>query len=192
MTNQIGRITAVGEFTEYAIPTPMSKPWLITAGPDGALWFTEANANQIGRVTVAGAFTEFPIPTAASQPMGITAGPDGALWFTEVSSNQIGSVTTAGAFHEYPAATVFGPDGITAGPDGALWFTATDDQPQDKPSMPVPNMIRRITTAGVLTAFPLPLGGSQGPRPWGIATGSDGNVWFTEAGDPGKIGRIAP
>ena len=39
--NKIGRITTAGAFTEYPIPTASSNPEGITAGPDGALWFTE-------------------------------------------------------------------------------------------------------------------------------------------------------
>jgi hypothetical protein len=42
--NQIGRITTEGTITEYPIPTPDSGPNGITAGPDGALWFTESCA----------------------------------------------------------------------------------------------------------------------------------------------------
>jgi virginiamycin B lyase len=97
---------------------------LITAGPDGALWFTEQNANKIGRLTTSGAFTEYAVPTAGSFPNGITAGPDGALWFTEAVANKIGGVTTSGAFTEYavPTPGAF-PLEITAGPDRALWFT---------------------------------------------------------------------
>lgn len=32
------------------MPTPNSEPSGITAGPDGALWFTEFDGNKIGRV----------------------------------------------------------------------------------------------------------------------------------------------
>ena len=35
--------------TDFAIPTTNSQPSAITAGPDGALWFTESNSNKIGR-----------------------------------------------------------------------------------------------------------------------------------------------
>jgi streptogramin lyase len=38
--------------TEYPVPTPASGPIQITAGPDGALWFTEEFGNQIGRIAV--------------------------------------------------------------------------------------------------------------------------------------------
>src|SRR5262249_35094440 len=46
--------------------------------------------------------------------------------------------------------------------------------------------IGRLTPAGVLTEFPVPTGGSE---PMGIATGPDGNVWFTESVSQ-KVGRI--
>src|SRR5450755_1737484 len=55
----------------------------ITAGPDGALWFTEEIGNNIGRITTAGVVTEYPVPTPNGQLFAITSGPDEALWFTE-------------------------------------------------------------------------------------------------------------
>jgi virginiamycin B lyase len=50
--NKIGRITAAGVITEYAIPTANSEPYAITAGTDGTIWFTESavDVNQIGRL----------------------------------------------------------------------------------------------------------------------------------------------
>src|SRR5947209_2712050 len=74
-----------GGITEYLVPTAGSQPAQITAGPDGALWFTESTANKLGRITTSGTFTEYAVPTANAGPAGITVGPDGALWFTEVS-----------------------------------------------------------------------------------------------------------
>src|SRR5205085_1657910 len=130
------------DMTEYPVPTPNSFPAMITAGPDGALWFTETQGNQIGRITSTGVVTEYPVPTPSSHPWGITAGPDGALWFTEYQGNQIGRITTAGIITEYivvpgsPTQTY--PQWITAGPDGALWFTLRIG-------------IGRITTAGIIT-----------------------------------------
>jgi streptogramin lyase len=82
--------------SEYPIPTADSGLVYITAGPDGALWFTENSANNIGRITSAGVITEYPLPIAQSAPIGIVAGPDGALWFTELLGNRIGRITTSG------------------------------------------------------------------------------------------------
>ena len=65
----------------------------ITAGPDGAPWFTNVSGNSIGRITMAGLVTSY---TAAGidTPVGITAGPDGALWFADNDNNTIGRITT--------------------------------------------------------------------------------------------------
>src|SRR6266853_2015858 len=70
-------------FSEFPIPTANSSPNDITAGPDGALWFTEFFNNKIGRITTSGTITETSIPTAMSFPQGITKGPDNNLWFVE-------------------------------------------------------------------------------------------------------------
>src|ERR1035438_6429510 len=70
-------------FTSFS--TPGGDPQYITAGPDGALWFTETVANKIGRITTAGVVTEYAIPTAmpagcaSCGSYGITAGSDGAV-----------------------------------------------------------------------------------------------------------------
>jgi virginiamycin B lyase len=79
--------------TEFAIPTPNSRPAHIAAGPDGALWFTGANfSDKIGRITTAGAFTTVALPFG-SDAYGIAAGPDSAMWFTDASTNKIGRVS---------------------------------------------------------------------------------------------------
>jgi virginiamycin B lyase len=92
----IGRITPLGQITQFSVPSAGSSISNIVQGPDGNLWFTESSANQIGRITTAGAVTEFPIPTPASKPLFITAGPDGNIWFTETDAAQIGRITPAG------------------------------------------------------------------------------------------------
>ena len=79
-----------GKIREFPIPPETgendgSGPLIITAGPDGNLWFTENNGNRIGRISPGGehTVTQFLIPTSNSFPTGITAGPDGNLWFTD-------------------------------------------------------------------------------------------------------------
>src|SRR5262245_55637222 len=59
--------------TEFLTPTAPSRPWEITRGPDGNLWFTEALAGKIARITPAGVITEFSAgPAPTFQPLGIT------------------------------------------------------------------------------------------------------------------------
>jgi virginiamycin B lyase len=152
-------------------------PTGITAGPDGALWFTARYWNfpcsYIGRITTAGAITNYPLPPNSNVGL-ITAGPDGALWFTD--TNNIGRITTSGEITEYPIPTPNSrPSHIAAGPDGALWFTEYDA-----------NQIGRITTSGEITEYPVPtpISGVSG-----ITTGPDGAIWFTEYA-ANKIGRL--
>ena len=78
------------------------------------------------------------------------------------------------SFTEYLTLTAnAGVQDIVMGPDGALWFTETNV-----------NKIGRVTTAGVMTEFPLPLplGG-----PVNITSGPDGALWFVGSGGIGKL-----
>jgi len=162
----------------YPLPAG-SGPSGITAGPDGALWFTAGNS--IGRITTAGDITTYPVPSSTNGLVGITAGPDNALWFT-VATSKIGRISTTGTITEYPIPTAnSGPTGITLGADQALWFTESEA-----------NQIGRITPAGVITEYPVPTpnsGLSGINRPGGITAGPDGALWFTEY-LAGQIGRI--
>jgi virginiamycin B lyase len=192
-----GSVTAAAQtVTEYPIPMDISHaaPGDITAGSDGALWFTETPVfttqgpgapGGIGRITTSGTITQYTLPSV-SRPLGIAAGPDGALWFTEYYANQIGRITTGGAITEYripmsfmtfPNAppNFFSPNSIGAGPDGALWFTFSSFASGS-------DSVGRITTAGVFTQYLL----SAGRGPQGITAGPDGALWF--AANP--IGRI--
>jgi streptogramin lyase len=86
---------AADRITEYPLPEGSSAPEGIATGPDGNLWFTEAD--KLGRITIDGAIDEFPVPTLDSSPKGIAAGPDGDVWFTEFYGNKIGRITSGAA-----------------------------------------------------------------------------------------------
>jgi virginiamycin B lyase len=172
---------AAASLTEYTVPTEIGSPGGITAGPDGALWFTESSweANQIGRITTGGAFTEFGGLSAPRQyysgPTRITSGPDRRLWFTEFDANKIGAITTGGILTEYSTGLTpgAGPAGITVGPDGRLWFTEFNV-----------GKIAAITTTGTITEYPL---SASDAAPSGITAGPDGALWFTERRGLGRI-----
>ena len=100
----------------------INNPRAITAGPDGALWFTNAGNNSIGRISTGGTVTNY-TGTNINHPDAITVGPDGALWFSNPGSSSIGRISTSGTVTNFTGTGVSGPYGITAGPDGALWFT---------------------------------------------------------------------
>ena len=181
--------TVSDSFTSAAPTKPAAGSWIsefffstaagsfmIAAGPDGNLWFTEPSANKIGKITPSGTITQYSVPTLLSGPEGIAAGPDGNLWFTESSANKIGRITPAGAITEFPLSLgAHQPIGITAGPDGKLWFA---EYAVDK--------IGKISTTGAVTEYQLPTLGSGVQQ---ITAGPDGKLWFTEW-FAGKIGKI--
>jgi streptogramin lyase len=223
---KLGRITRSGHIREFAIPQPpscttncpsspppcttncsptppcdaacLAHGQEITTGPDGNLWFTQPFSDFVGKAVLSDGgvtFAEYPAPTGCHGPFrfcmdGITAGPDGNIWFTEPSRGQVARlVPSTGAITEFPGAGF--PLRITAGPDGNLWF-----------GDPGAGGIGRITTAGVITEFPVPnpelSNGGTAPNPdgdadagdsygfgmnGGIAVGSDGNLWaYVEVG----------
>ena len=178
---------AINEFGSSVAPTA---PAGITTGPDGNLWFTEADINggSIDRLTPSGTIqrytqglSQFAIPT------GITTGPDNALWFTESGTDQIGRIdpftgiiTEFGQRPGMPTITRGSqPVQITLGPDNNLWFTEQSG-----------NQIGRITTSGVVSEFATSVSGQiESSKPVGIVAGPDNALWFTES-NTDRIGRI--
>ncbi len=208
-----------GTINETPVPTANSMPYGIAVGSDGNIWFTQFNTNKIGRLNIdGGSITEFTIPTANSNPMHITPGVDGALYFTENLRNKIGRITTAGVITEFTIPTPNNqPNGIVSGADGKIYFAARGRRtvgwfdPRQSPPVfgetdPMPpgnaplNLARGpdgsiiFTTEsyifrlldGALSLLAVPTASSY---PWGVVTGYDGRVWFTEQ-DGNRIGQI--
>jgi virginiamycin B lyase len=173
-TNTIGQ-TSGPTITNYTDPS-INGPEQITAGPDGALWFTNSTNNSIGRISTSGVVTNYPLPADGTQPYGITTGPDGALWFTKHAAGPvngaIGRITTSGAVTIFTNGSISYPVGITTGPDGALWFTDAEN-----------GTFGRITTSGAVIEFAnFNLGGLGD-----ITTGPDGALWFDDAPNIGRL-----
>src|SRR6266704_3248674 len=174
----------LSRFRELPIPRPGGTPYALAVGPDGAVWFTEAECTSgIGRLSRAGEWQHWPITgDCRSQPLGITTGPDGNLWLAASSPQSkpfIAKIATDGTeLAEYQLPSGEQPRGIVTGPDGAIWFTENLG-------------IGRMTTSGKLTEFHLPDGNGSG-MPYQIAVGPDRNIWFVEympEGD-GRVGRL--
>ncbi len=173
--------------TEFQLRTQVligysNGPADITAGPDGAMWFTwytEEAKPRICRIDMTGYFTEYGSwdePLDDFESWSLAAGPDGAMWFTECSTNRIGRITMSGEVTEFPVPTPNSwPIDIIEGPDGAMWFTEAAG-----------NQIGRISTSGEITEFKLL---DDARIPYGITTGPDGALWFIEYAS-GQIGRM--
>jgi streptogramin lyase len=188
----VAQATAQG-ITEFPLPSG-GRPYGITGGPDGNVWFTIPDSQHyggsIGRVTPGGVFTEFSRLNPA--PSFIVTGPDGNLWFTaddgcDDGIASIGRMTPAGVLTLFWAGPCRLIDDIAVGSDGNLWFTWTQSM-----GFVYAYGISKITTAGGRADFPL--SGAHG-----IAAGPDGAIWFTEGNPLGsswgpngvdRIGRI--
>ena len=163
---------SVGTVTNFT-GTGISGPEGIAAGPDGALWFTNAGNDSIGRITTGGTVTNF-TGTGISDPFGIAAGPDGALWFTNCREQLDRADHDRRHGHQLHRPRHQRP----AGDRGGARRCAVVHQLRD-------NSIGRITTGGTVTNYTGP-GISE---PDGIAAGPDGALWFTNFGNS-SIGRI--
>jgi len=166
--------------------TPGSQAYMVVAGPDGNLWFTEYTGMRIGVFNPTTRMaTEFgPLQSPATS---IAAGPDGNVWFAERSldglSTLIGRVTPAGVITEYKATPVVGSiRAMTAGADGNVWFV--------KDGYGGPAVGRVAPATGAVTTFSSGMSGVF-TLFGGIVLGGDGNIWFTSYYD-GLIGRVTP
>jgi streptogramin lyase len=191
----LGGVAAAAEipitFQRVTLATGV-RPIRIASGPDGNLWFINAQSSAkpqeqlIGKVTASGEVTTYPITTTQPQiTLGaIAAGPDGNLWITYRQSRLSGTggdagvvrATTSGqtTFFAVPGNTNPG-DAITSGPDGNLWFLDGSN-----------TQAFRVTPQGAGTRFTIP---STGRFSMSITAGPDGNIWFPMGSD---IIRMTP
>jgi streptogramin lyase len=170
-----GKRLAAFYYGEVASPAGFD----IAAGPDGALWFADAEAAEIKRLGSNGKFTSYRLPYTAYR---LAFGADGALWFPEFvyqGSPRIGRLTTSGQLTEYatglPARA--GLADIVAGPDGAMWLTVSG----------IDRIVRIALGTHAVSEFGM--GMTPGAEPDSIALGPDGALWFTEQ-HARQIGRI--
>ena len=108
------------------------------------------------------------MPTAGSEPVGHRGRP-GRQPLVHRSCTATGS---AGSRRPASSPSSRSPRPAAARAASRPARTATSGSPKT-----TANQIGRITTAGVITEFPIPTAGSG---PAGIAAGPDGNLWFTE------------
>ena len=175
MTTPLSAAASTVKAVEYPVAAGIGGITVLTAGPDGTVWFTEKAAATIGHITPHGVVHQFPIPPPApGMPspavIGIATGSDGALWFASAAPDA-GRMTTAGVFSWFPLSS--SPIWVAAGPDGNLWYTEVNGR------------IARVSTAGAVTEFPAP---PSGNLPAVITAGPDGAMWFSEHAP--LIGRI--
>jgi streptogramin lyase len=198
---EIGRITTSGVVTEFPlpeIPPPAGSPAGtagtvvtaagVTAGPDGALWFTDTQPSNslVGRITTTGAVTEY--PTTLNLNPTIATGPDGDLWVS--GGADLARITPSGDITLFRAPGNFSNVAeLTRGPDGNVWFTEEENGTTvgEQPA------IGAISHAGATSLYPIPQGTTLDPSrglaldPTSITTGPDGAMWFADGAEIGRI-----
>jgi virginiamycin B lyase len=162
---------------EFAVPElgGPSSPGSITAGPDGALWFSITSAKlAIGRITTDGTITTFVLPSTVTAVDPVIAGPDGNIWFSD--GNKVARMSLDGLVTEFALPTVGTEAFMNQGPDGNLWGANG-----------LASQIQRITPLGAITGFTVP---TANAGPLAVCAGPDGNMWFTEF-TANKIGKLS-
>jgi streptogramin lyase len=211
--NALGKLTinSAGTVTIAEIPVPSSLVGfptfnsVITGGPGGKLYFTEALFGSGSTITASGigiydpstnTFSQVTLPSGSNQePFGLTVGRDQNIWFSEgvpaaggsFQSSALGLIlnpSTSPTLSEPSSLSVSGssqPYRISTGPDGNVWFT-----------LPSAGKIGMVTVQAnpatdTITTFAVPTTVVTSPDPTGIVPGPDGNVWFTDTN--GAVGR---
>lgn len=94
----IARVSLSGELiARYPVPDPNTFVNTITAGNDGAMWFTEFNLGKIGRITMDGVITEYAVdpnsgPAGIASLAGEFTGGHGRIWFAEQFASKMAKI----------------------------------------------------------------------------------------------------
>jgi streptogramin lyase len=190
--DEIFRLDSTGNLSIYPLKSCASSPTGITAGSDGALWFTQLATNQIGRITTAGVVTEFTTPCNVVSNDNyintlqgpIISGSDGNLWLWCAAASSPTSLfykmTTSGQFTAYPLPADHLPatqnaSGFSLGVDGNIWFPALGPGT----ALTSGDYVGNISPAGAIQFYSLPASGPNGLLTYipEIVAGPDGALW---------------
>jgi streptogramin lyase/outer membrane protein assembly factor BamB len=167
--------TFTGDCDLFAPPIA-ANGYLYAGSTQGSLYAINAATGQVAWSDRVGHPILPPSPRSGNRPVSAMAIGDGML-VVPAADHLIAYSSGASTASPAPVAPA-GPSAITEfssgkdpeemvkGPDGNLWFTEG-----------VANKIARLTTAGVLTEYPVPTASSN---PVGIISGPDGAIWFAE------------
>jgi virginiamycin B lyase len=163
----------VHRFAYSGLPTG---PVGVVAQTDGSVWL--AGAGLIERFASSGASHTYRVTYPGNGPFGVAA--DGVVGIVFTIGHGVGRIDldTTGAPHIGYVSTgaASEPEGVVAAANGAVFCTDAT------------GWILRIARDDSVTRYRVPTADGE---PFGIASGPDGAVWFTEFFG-GKIGRLDP
>jgi formylglycine-generating enzyme required for sulfatase activity/sugar lactone lactonase YvrE len=180
---RIGRVAVAPpyEVQEFSLPRFPTSAAAIAVGSDGNIWFAGAR-EVVGRALTVypEAMTEFPLRLKNGNPNTIVAASDGNVWFAQERSGTIGRILVTDP-HTVTELRIPGPVRAAAAlcvTPGFLWLLQREQ-----------SAILRIEVAPPYRIREIPIPQAAG-APAGIASGPDGNIWFTTHGY-GSIGRLS-
>jgi virginiamycin B lyase len=174
----VARIAADGHVREWSDDDYM--PQGVAAGSHGRVWFTQS-CGGLAVLSPTGGLQQYPLQGIPGETNAIAQSPDGAMWFAEDGTAMLGRIAPSGSVTLHPGIKYEGkytdlPHGVAVGADGNLWWTALES-----------GVIWATNAKGsVVHRYTIP---TRGAQPWGIVSGPDAALWFTESG-AGKIGRV--
>jgi virginiamycin B lyase len=176
-------------FASYALPASWGSVGFsqVTAGPDGALWFTvnrwaegSEEPHMLGRFEPAeGFFTKLAVPNKAI-PQELMVDQAGVVWFFAANKNHLYRIDPKSfALKGYPIPTANGhPRSLAAGHDGRIWFVEAN---ANKIGAFIPER-EQFREYDVLTSF---------STPGRLAIDGRGRVWFVQM-TANRIGVFSP
>jgi virginiamycin B lyase len=173
-------------YTEFDLPGPNRMPFSAAPDKDGNLWIPEMGSdNHLGRLDPkTGKIEEFTVPNSGTAGIhSAVPAPDGSVWLGEQAANKVARWDPeTKVITEYQDTYKKGMEGLEDGvskhtvrvdPSGRVWATAVHS---------------------VLTVFdPKTKEFTHFPdtySPYGVEIDKNGNPWFAEFDEKGKIGMV--
>jgi virginiamycin B lyase len=162
-----------GNVTEYPMPDSRAKdPHSLVFDADGAIFFTVQESNFVGKLDPkSGKVSLKEVPTPHAVPYGIIIGPDGNVYFCEFGSNKIGKIDPKTLdITEIILPDRARPRRIANNPDHTIYYS----------DFARGYLARLNPNTGKIEEWASP--GGPHSQPYGIASTSDGMVWYSESG----------
>ena len=181
MTPVQGNQVDLGNSGLQTFPLPAgTRPHDVAPANDGGVWYTAQGSGDLGWLDPETGETRHTPLGAGSRPHGVIVGPDGAPWVTDSGLNAIVRVDPIDQMvevfplpRERPNANL---NTATFDNDGVLWFTGQNGV-----------YGRFDPSTRQMDVFDAP----RGRGPYGIATGTGGDVYFASLAGS-YVGRIDP
>jgi len=173
-------------YVEYDMPGPNRMPFSAAPDKDGKVWIPDfGSGNRIGRLDPnTGEIEEFVAPNKGTAGIhSAVPAPDGSVWLAEQASNKVGKWDPkTRLITEYQDTYKPGMEGLEDG--GSKHTVRVDHQGRVWGTAVFNNLTVFDPRTNEFSHFP------DAYSPYGVEIDKDGNPWFAEFQDEGKIGKV--